>query len=70
MSLSNAQLQIRIEAIEKALEAIQIGIANLVDSKTVNAILIVKQKEITELQSSLSALSAKVDTLQAVVNAL
>jgi polyhydroxyalkanoate synthesis regulator phasin len=54
----------RIQAIEKQINKIQIALTNLATTVQVRTLNVIKQKEIDELQTRVTALEAQVAILQ------
>lgn len=65
MALTDSQVQARIEALEAKVNEIQIAINNLASKKTLNALLLVRQKEIDELKQQVKTLETEIAALQA-----
>jgi len=64
MSLTNDQLQSRIEVIEYKLNELQTAMNNLVTKLEMKALQNIRQNEIIELQSQVAELQSQVTLLQ------
>ena len=64
MSLTNDQLQARIEAIETVVHEVQTAINNLASKSTLNSLLNIRQTEIDDLTTRVIALESKVAILE------
>lgn len=64
MSLSNAQLQTRIEVIEESLNTIQVALNKLTTRQQMKALVNIRQAEIDELTQRVADLESQVSILQ------
>ena len=67
MALTDAQVQVRIEELESKANEIQVALNNLATRRQLNASMLVRQKEITELQQLTTTLQSEIEALQAII---
>ncbi len=64
MSLTNDQLQARIEATEAVVNDMQTAVNNLASKSTLNSLLNIRQAEIDDLTTRVTALESRVSVLE------
>ena len=65
MSLTNDQLQTRLEVLEAAIDEHTTALNNMPTKQQMKALLALRQAEITDLQTRVTALESQIVTLQA-----
>lgn len=59
-----ASEEVRIQAIENAINQLQVALQNLASKKEFRQLLLIRQEEIDDLKSRVTALETQVSTLQ------